>query len=185
MLSALPTVPAAPLVMAVPLGTLSAILLLAAWQMGDWRAFAELKQFRWPYRITMCLVFGLTVMVDLTVAIEVGLVAACLTFIYRVSNLTQCELVNESTEQQTWAVRGILFFGAVDLITEWAERLPQQALTLDLSGVIYIDATGADALSSLWQRCEREGVRLQWMGLNPQPQDILTRVGLLARWSQP
>ena len=176
---------AAPLVMAVPLGTLSAILLLAAWQMGDWRALAELKQFRWPYRITMCLVFGLTVMVDLTVAIEVGLVAACLTFIYRVSNLTQCELVNESTEQQTWAVRGILFFGAVDLITEWTERLPQQALTLDLSGVIYIDATGADALSSLWQRCEREGVRLQWMGLNPQPQDILTRVGLLARWSQP
>ena len=82
-------------------------------------------------------------------------------------------------------MRGILFFGAVDLITEWAERLPTHTLTLDLSGVIYIDATGADALASLFERCEREGVRLQWMGLNPQPQDILTRVGLLARWSQP
>ena len=70
---------AAPLANSIPLAALSAILMFVAWNMGEWHAFVDLKQFRLPYRATLLSVFVLTVVVDLTVAVEVGLIAACLT----------------------------------------------------------------------------------------------------------
>lgn len=82
---------AAPLANHVPLAALAAILMFVAWNMGEWHAFTDLKQFRAPYRITLLAVFLLTVMVDLTVAVEFGLFAACVTFIYRISNLSRIE----------------------------------------------------------------------------------------------
>ena len=69
---------AAPLAGGIPLAVLSAILMFVAWNMGEWREFANLRQFRIPYRVTLLAVFVLTVVVDLTVAVEVGLIAACL-----------------------------------------------------------------------------------------------------------
>ena len=69
---------AAPLANNVPLAALAAILMFVAWNMGEWREFVQLRQFRVPYRITLLAVFFLTVVFDLTVAVEVGLVAACL-----------------------------------------------------------------------------------------------------------
>jgi SulP family sulfate permease len=80
---------AAPLAVHVPLATLAAILMFVAWNMGEWREFVHLRQYRVPYRVTLLAVFGLTVVFDLTVAVEVGLIAACLTFIYRISSLTR------------------------------------------------------------------------------------------------
>lgn len=170
---------AAPLVNWVPMGALSAILLFVAWNMGEWRAFARLKQFRWPYRWTLLAVFALTVLVDLTVAIEVGLVAASLTFIYRISNLTHRELLLDNGDTQNWAITGALFFGAVDVLTSLIYRLPKQRLNLDCKGVIYMDASGADAMKDLYQACQKQGVTLTLSGLNAQPKDILQRVGLL------
>jgi SulP family sulfate permease len=84
---------AAPLAGSVPLAALSAILMFVAWNMGEWHEFVHLRQFRMPYRLSLIAVFLLTVVVDLTVAVEVGLIAACLTFIYRISSLTRAEQV--------------------------------------------------------------------------------------------
>ena len=170
---------AAPLVFHIPLGVLSAILMFVAWNMGEWKAFAHLNQFRWPYRITLLAVFALTVLVDLTVAIEVGLLAACLTFVYRISGLTRCEPLHQTPQVQVWGLQGALFFGAVDLIERLGQSLPAQALVLDISGLIYIDSSGADAFHSLWRSCQKTDVRLLLCGLNPQAQDILGRTGLL------
>ena len=170
---------AAPLVSHIPLGVLSALLLFIAWNMGDWRAFVRLSQFRWPYRFTLLAVFVLTVMVDLTAGMAVGLAAACLTFIYRISSLTQRKLLHASAHTQVWAFDGALFFGAVDLIEQTSHDLPEKTLVLELSGLIYIDSSGADALLGLLQNCEQRGVQLMLCGLNPQPLDILQRIGLL------
>ena len=170
---------AAPLVSHIPLGVLSALLLFIAWNMGDWRAFVRLSQFRWPYRFTLLAVFVLTVMVDLTAGMAVGLAAACLTFIYRISSLTQRKLLHASAHTQVWAIDGALFFGAVDLIEQTSHDLPEKTLVLELSGLIYIDSSGADALLGLLQNCEQRGVQLMLCGLNPQPLDILQRIGLL------
>jgi SulP family sulfate permease len=176
---------AAPLVSHIPVGVLSTILLFIAWNMGDWRAFVRLSQFRWPYRFTLLAVFVLTVLVDLSVGMAVGVAAACLTFIYRISQLTQRKLLHTSAQTQVWLIDGALFFGAVDLLELIASDLPDNTLVLELGGLIYIDSSGADAMQSLLQTCEHRGVQLMLCGLNAQPLDILQRTGLLARLKTP
>jgi SulP family sulfate permease len=97
---------AAPLAFDVPLCALSAILIFVAWNMGEWRAFVHLQQFRLPYRFTLLAVFVLTVMVDLTVAVGVGLTTACLTLIYRMGTLIRCDTVIKNTHTQAHRLHG-------------------------------------------------------------------------------
>ena len=170
---------ASPLVSHIPLAALSAILMSVAWNMGNWRALAQLKQFRWSYRLTLLAVFMLTVLVNLTVAFEVGLLAACLIFVYRISSLSRCIELHRSEAVQVWGLQGALFFGAVVLVDQLAQQLPSQTLVLDASGVIYTDTSGADALHNLWQSCQKTGVRLVLTGLNQQTSDLLRRTNLL------
>ena len=179
---------AAPLAGHVPLAALSAILMFVAWNMGEWREFIHLRHYRMPYRMTLLAVFLLTVVVDLTVAVEVGLIAACLTFIYRISNLTRSELVSArdypvlsgfESDVQAHRLYGALFFGAVKLIEAIEENLPSRAVVLDLKNLIYIDSSGADALLSLARACRKKQVRLIVCGLAHQPLDIAQRSGLV------
>ena len=179
---------AAPLAQHIPLAALAGILVYVAWNMGEWREFLHLRQYRLPYRITLLAVFGLTVIVDLTVAVEVGLFAAALTFIYRISSLSRAEpvsatdqpgLAGREHEVQAWRLYGALFFGAVKLVENLEHRLPARALVLDLKNLIYIDSSGADTLQDLVRSCERRGVRLILCGLAHQPLDIARRSGLL------
>ena len=179
---------AAPLANHVPLATLAAILMFVAWNMGEWHAFTDLKQFRAPYRITLLAVFLLTVMVDLTVAVEFGLFAACITFIYRISSLSRVEelkhtdapsLLNQQGQVRAYRFYGALFFGAVKMVEAIEDELPQKALVLDLKNLIYIDSSGADALMVLAQICQKKHVKLMLCGLKHQPLDIAKRTGLL------
>ncbi len=172
---------AAPLVSHIPVGVLSAILLFIAWNMGDWRAFTQLSQFRWLYRFTLLAVFVLTVLVDLSTGMAVGMAAACLTFIYRISSLTNRQLLHRTANTQVWALNGALFFGAVALLELIANDLPDHTLILDTRGLIYVDSSGADALGNLLLSCEQQQIQLMLCGLNPQPLDILRRTGLLVR----
>lgn len=187
---ALIVVCAAPLAMHVPLAALAAILMFVAWNMGEWREFAHLRQFRLPYRVILLAVFALTVVVDLTVAVEFGLAAACLTFIYRISNLSRIEAVPlsalESLQGQAWGgqvrvhrLYGALFFGAVRLVESLAEPLASgDALVLDLKNLIYMDSSGSDALLALRRQCEHQGIRLVLTGMVHQPLDMAKRIGL-------
>jgi SulP family sulfate permease len=179
---------AAPLANHVPLATLAAILMFVAWNMGEWHAFTDLKQFRAPYRISLLAVFLLTVMVDLTVAVQFGMFAACITFIYRISSLSRVEeltdidaplLSNQQGQVRAYRFYGALFFGAVKMVEAIEDELPQKAVVLDLKNLIYIDSSGADALVALAQVCQKKNVRLIICGLNHQPMDIAKRTGLL------
>ena len=179
---------AAPLANHIPLATLAAILMFVAWNMGEWHAFTDLKQFRLPYRITLLAVFLLTVMVDLTVAVEFGLFAACVTFIYRISNLSRIEaltskdtpkLAHQEGQISAYRLYGALFFGAVKLVEAIEDKLPEQTLVLDLKNLIYIDSSGADALMALARICHKKQVRLIVCGLSHQPLDIARRTGFL------
>lgn len=71
---------AAPLAKDIPLASLAAILMYVAWNMGEWKKFIDLKQFRLPYRLTILSVFLLTVILDLTVAVQVG--PLCICYVY-------------------------------------------------------------------------------------------------------
>ncbi len=179
---------AAPLAKDVPLACLSAILMFVAWNMGEWREFVHLRHYRLPYRVTLLAVFFLTVVFDLTVAVEVGLLAACLTFIYRISSLSRCEevavqdypdLLPLAGRVAGYRLYGALFFGAVKLIENLENALPRQVLLLDLKNVIYIDSSGADTLNDLARFCKKNSVTLLVCGLAHQPLDIARRCGFL------
>jgi SulP family sulfate permease len=179
---------AAPLAGHIPLAALAAILMFVAWNMGEWREFLNLRQYRLPYRVTLLAVFFLTVVFDLTVAVEVGLVAACLTFIYRISSLSRSEAVSaldhpeltgHEAAIQAWRLYGALFFGAVKLVEAIEDKISTPILVLDLKNVIYIDSSGADALMNLIETCRKKQVHLIVTGLSHQPLDIARRSGLM------
>ncbi|MEN9375947.1 MAG: C4-dicarboxylic acid transporter DauA [Pseudomonadota bacterium] len=184
---------AAPLAQNIPLAAMAAILMFVAWNMGEWHEFVHLRQFRLPYRATLLAVFFLTVVFDLTVAVEVGLVAAFITFIYRISSLSRCEamsaddypamepLVALGKQVACYRLYGALFFGAVKLIEDLQDHLPSQVLLIDLRNVIYIDSSGADTLNDLARACTKHGVRLLVCGLSHQPLDIAQRSGFVQR----
>ena len=180
----------APLAKNIPLASLAAILMYVAWNMGEWRKFADLKQFRLPYRLTMLSVFFLTIVLDLTVAIQVGLLLAFITFIYRISSLSRYESASTSDfpelqqyQGQIAAIRiyGAIFFGAVKLLESIEKELPSKALVLDLKNVIYIDVSGMDALLELEGTCKNHGVKLMICGLAHQPYEMAVRAGLFER----
>ena len=179
---------AAPLAQDIPLAAMAAILMFVAWNMGEWREFVHLRQYRLPYRITLLAVFFLTVVFDLTVAVEVGLVAACVTFIYRISSLSRCEQVTAATQPALASLAsqvachrlyGAVFFGAVQLVENLRDHLPRHTLVLDLKNVIYIDSSGADTLNDLARSCRKNGVCLRISGLSHQPLDIAQRSGFV------
>ena len=181
---------AAPLAKGIPLASLAAILMYVAWNMGEWKKFINLKQFRLPYRITILSVFLLTVMMDLTVAVEVGLLSAFITFIYRISSLSRCEIAeathfpaleNQQGRIDAYRIYGAIFFGAVKLLEKIEENLPSQTLLLDLKNVIYVDTSGMDTISELAHLCKVRNIKLIICGLDHQPYEMAQRSGFLEK----
>lgn len=179
---------AAPLAKDIPLASLAAILMYVAWNMGEWRKFVDLKQFRLPYRLTILSVFLLTVILDLTVAVQVGLLLAFITFIYRISSLSRCEpadiehypaLENHQGRIDAYRIYGAIFFGAVKLLEKIEQKLPSQILILDLKNVIYIDTSGMEAITELAHLCKIRNIKLIICGLDHQPHEMAQRSGYL------
>jgi SulP family sulfate permease len=173
---------AAPLALHVPMPVLAGILIFIAWNMGEWRAFAHLRQQSGPYRLLMLLTFFLTVVFDLTVALEVGLVAACVLFIRNMGAQFRVEPVpSQAADELRFRLIGSLFFGAVvhlDAAVQAVEDGPQAPrVTLDTLQLVYLDATGVDALRQLHQAVTGRGGKLVLENLQPQVQDTLARTG--------
>lgn len=175
---------AAPLAKNIPLPCLAAILMYVAWNMGEWKKFADLKQFRLSYQVTILSVFLLTVILDLTVAVQVGLLLAFITFIYRISSLSRCESANTKDfpelqpfrgQIDAYRIYGAIFFGAVKLLEKIEENLPSQTLLLDLKNVIYIDTSGMDTIAELAHLCKVRNIRLIICGLDHQPLEMAER----------
>ena len=180
----------APLAINIPLASLAAILMFVAWNMGEWKKFIDLKKFRLPYRLTMLSVFFLTIILDLTVAIQVGLLLAFITFIYRISSLSRYEpanttdfpdLLQHKGKIAAFRIHGAIFFGAVKMLEGIENELPSHTLLLDLKNVIYIDVSGMDAMLELEATCKAKGIKLIICGLAHQPYEMAIRGGLLER----
>ena len=188
---------AAPLAAHIPLAALAAILLFVAFNMGEWNEFRRLRHFSLHYRIVMLSTFLLTVIFDLTVAVEVGLVLASLLFIYRISGITRVEpislprpavgaleLDDGINEESIAAYKlfGSLFFGAVGkletLLDHKRERL--SVLILEMHQVINLDTTGLDFLENLHRTLREEGRHLILADLNHQPMSLIRRSGFVA-----
>jgi SulP family sulfate permease len=171
---------AAPLAAHVPLAALAAILIFVAWNMGEWGEFARLRQFSAQYRTIMVSTFLLTVIVDLTVAVQIGLLLAALFFIYRISSLTTIEVVETELEGvAAYRVFGSLFFGAVGKLEALTEGKAPRVLVLDLHQVINLDTTCLDALDALRRGLEKRGGTLLLCDANEQPRSLMQRSGFV------
>ena len=172
---------AAPLAQHIPLAVLAGVLLFVAWNMGEWREFARLKHFSNHYRLMMVSTFLVTIVFDLTVAVELGLVLAVVLFVRRQSDIFRADIVARHEHQLTYRLYGSLFFGAVpkiDPIVAEIERTPQPVnVMLDASQLISLDTTGLDALEQLHKALERRGAHLSMVGLNEQPRSLIVRTG--------
>jgi SulP family sulfate permease len=193
---------AAPLARHIPMATLAAILIYIAWGMFDAHEFKRLKHFNLTYRSVLLGTFFLTLIFDLTVAVEVGLVLACIFFIYRISSLTYIEpielpehlqasdelhLDDESRNPKVEAYRiyGSLFFGAVDKIEALYDpldtnRQPANVIILEMHQLISIDTSATDALNTLAQHLKKQGSQLIICALNRQPESLMLRSGFIS-----
>jgi len=172
---------AAPLAEHVPLAALAGILLFVAWNMGEWREFLRLRQFLATYRMVLLGTFVLTVVVDLTVAVEVGLVLACGFFIWRMGQLFRVQRIDTPLPAGMVACElvGALFFGAVGKIEALPGQLPPgtRLLVLEMHRLLSIDSSGIDALQQLHRSLQRQGVTLMLAHVSEQPLDLMRRSG--------
>jgi SulP family sulfate permease len=190
---------AAPLALHIPLAVLAGILLYVAWNMGEWHEFVRLKYFTNHYRLLMLGTFFLTVVFDLTVAVEVGLFMACALFVRRMSALFRVERQADTPGPTggpppggtaprpvaTWHLHGALFFGAaakVDPIVQAVEEGPHgMDVVLDASELVVLDTTGLDALAQILKAVAARGGRLSVVNLQDQPRSLIERSGFAAK----
>lgn len=179
---------AAPLAFHIPLAVLSAVLMFVAYNMGEWREFPKLKQYSTVYKVIMLATFLLTVVVDLTVAVQVGLVLAAVFFIYRVSTLTEfipIYLKDDDREKGivAYKIYGSLFFAVVGKIENLILNTSHttKVLILDLHQTISIDTTALECLEELNEELHRAGHTLVFCGLNNQAHSLFKRSGFMAQ----
>jgi SulP family sulfate permease len=171
---------AAPLAADVPLAALAAVLLFVAWNMGEWREFARLRQFSMNYRVILLGTFAATVVFDLTVAVELGLSLAFLFFVTRMNSVFKVEPQPMEGPGHTlrYTVHGALFFGAVDKIEDLP--LPPEGVrlvVLDCAAMSTLDTTGLEAVRHLRRAWARHGVTLRLENLGEQPLGLVRRSG--------
>jgi len=190
---------AAPLAKFIPLATLSAVLVVVAYNMGEWHHFTRLAHWPKSDSAVFLAAFGLTVLVDLTVAVEVGMVMAAVLFIKRISETTQITAVDEATETEgshhslvgkqipdgvmVYRVFGAFFFGAADKLETALKRARQEPeiLILRMRKVLAMDATGLNALEDLYEKLHRRGKCLLLSGPHTQPLFMMDKAGFLDR----
>ena len=180
----------APMASFIPLAALAAVLLWVAFNMVGWRELRKLRHFSMFYRAILVSTLLLTVIFDLTVAVEVGLVMSSLFFIYRISSLTKVEPLDlggkarlpDGRSVGAWQLFGSIFFGSVtklEGLMDPARPLPDVVI-LEMHKVINFDTTGMDALQSLHATLRKRNARLLLVHLNDQPMSLLKRSGVLA-----
>jgi len=190
---------AAPLAKFIPLATLSAVLVVVAYNMGEWHQFVRLR--RWPKSdaAVFLTAFSLTVLIDLTAAVEIGMVLAAVLFIKRISETTQITAVDSATDTEgshhsligkdvpedvlVFRIFGAFFFGVADKLETALQRARQEpkVFILRMRKVLAMDATGLNALEDLYEKLRHRGKYLLLSGPHTQPLLVMDNAGFLDR----
>jgi SulP family sulfate permease len=190
-------VAAAPLARFVPLATLSAVLFVVAYNMGEWREIATILRLSKADIAVWAATFSLTVLADLTVAVEVGIVLAALLYIYRISETTTVSRVTDDyirdgrshilqDKQVPWYVailriHGPFLFGTTEKLAEATANLDAfpAVVIARLRNMTAIDATGLHALEMLANRLRKSGKTLLLCGARDQPAQMLRQADFI------
>ena len=182
---------AAPLAKFIPLATLAAVLFVVAYNMGEWREIGTILRLSKADRAVWASTFALTVVADLTLAVEVGMALAALLLIYRISQTTTVETVTAEYVESGRAhilqdkdvpsyvtilrIHGPFLFGTTDKLAEETEDLSRFApvVILRVRNMTAIDATGLHALEVLSDRLRKTGRTMLMCGAREQPARML------------
>ncbi len=175
----------------IPMPTIAAILFVVAYNMCQWRTFKQLVETAPKSDILVLVVtFVLTVVFDLVVAIEIGMVLACLLFIKRMSEETKAEswvyadddseTVDENLrklpkEIRVYEISGPLFFGVASIIEHIVVEDFAKCLVLRMRAVNALDSTAMNALVNLTKACESKGVTVVFSHVNEQPMKVMKK----------
>jgi SulP family sulfate permease len=193
----------APLMSYVPLAVLAAVLVMVAWYMAEVESFRHLMHGPLGDRMVLLVTFGLTVVFDLTVAIEVGIVLAAFLFMHSMSEVVAVEsrisLVEEDEDDfahppqadqraqlpqgvEAFQISGPLFFAVANRLDDVLNQFTTtpRVFILRMRLVPLIDVSGVRALRQMIERCRRNGTRVILSGLRRQPSEILAQMGLQA-----
>ena len=179
----------------IPMPTIAAILFIVAYNMCQWRTFRDLLKTAPKSDILVLLVtFVLTVVFDLVVAIEIGMVLACLLFIKRMSEETHVDSwvytdddtpdIDEHLRKlplqiRVYEITGPLFFGAADAIEHIVVKDFTKCLILRMRSVPALDSTAMNALQNLVKICESKGITLVFSHVNEQPMRVMQKAGFV------
>lgn len=184
---------AAPLARFIPLATLAAVLFVVAYNMGEWKEIGVILRLSNADKAVWAATFGLTVLADLTIAVEVGIVLAALLYIYRVSQTTTVATVTDEYIEEgrqhslqdkhvppyvsILRIHGPFLFGTTDKLAEETADLNQCApiVVLRLRNMTAIDATGLHALENFSDRLHKVGKTLLLCGARDQPAQLIAR----------
>ncbi len=193
------------LIARVPLASLAAVLAIVAWNMSERERFWQLLRGLNGDRAVLLVTFLLTVLVDLTLAIQVGVVLAAIIFMHRMAEATAVSRGVSFVERdlddfsrprtdseartelpprvEMFELRGPLFFGAASRLNDALEAAfpPPRAFVLRFHDVPMADASGVHALERFLKRCRRHNVTVVFCELRPSVQAALSKLGVLDR----
>jgi len=190
-----------PLMAFIPLAALGAVLVVVAWNMSEYQHFRHLMSAPAGDRVVLLTTFTLTVLVDLTVAIEVGVVLAAVLFMHRMAQVVEIEthtkLIDEDIDDLTdpvatpypadqgipdgvevFSINGPFFFGAAARLGEILEQIgpPPKVFILRLRHVPLMDATGVAAMLKFMEQCRHQGTHVILCRVRPQPREVLANM---------
>ncbi|MBR2885068.1 MAG: sulfate permease [Clostridia bacterium] len=180
----------------IPMPTIAAILFVVAYNMCQWRPFVHLVKTAPKSDIAVLVItFVLTVVFDLVIAIEVGFVLACLLFMKRMSDETGVvgwKYVEEDTDDseklkvlpkeiRVYEITGPLFFGAADRVAQISVKDFTKCLIVRMRSVPAIDVTAMNALTELYEKCSKNGIKLVFSHVNGQPMRVMEKAGFVEK----
>jgi len=177
----------------IPMPTIAAILFIVAYNMSEWKKFLRiLKSAPKSDIIVLVITFALTVIFDLVIAIEVGMVLAAMLFMKRMSEETEVTswkyVENEQDADsldlkviprnvRVYEITGPMFFGAADKILDIKFKEYTHCLVLRMRAVNALDATAMHSLEMLYDKCQSRGIELVLSHVNPQPLETMKKSG--------
>lgn len=179
----------APLAVYIPLASLAAILMVVAWNMSEIHKIRHLMSAPMGDRVLLLMTLGLTVAVDLTVAIAAGVVFAAILFMHRMAESARVDQPDAEEDSlirsrlpagvEVFSVRGPLFFGAAARISEVLDQIgqPPKVFILRMEDVPMVDATGVAAMEDFVRRCRASGTKVILSGLKAGPLDVMQHMG--------
>lgn len=177
----------------IPMPAIAAILFMVAYNMCQWRTFADLLKTAPKSDIAvLVLTFFLTILFDLVVAIEIGILVAVLLFMKRMSDVAEVRSWKyaedeEEAEQEklrklpssinVYEISGPLFFGAAGIIGQIAVKDHAKCLILRMNNVPALDSTALNALTELYDKCTQKKITIILSHVNQQPMNVIEKAG--------